>query len=98
VTCQRSRAYARVTKTLRDLGPAKLQAAEQARIRRAADALVFCADVLTNASARAALVDLSALYDHLVESGRWSPQRAGRLLDDVWACGPGADMALPTAV
>src|SRR3954452_19442033 len=97
MTRQRSRAYARGTKTLDDLGPAKLLPAEQARIRRAADTLVFCADA-TNLPARAALADLYALREHLVDSGRWSPQRAADLLDDVWSCGPGVEMALPIAV
>lgn len=98
MTGQRSRAYARVTKTLRDLGSAKLLPSEQARIRRAADTLVFCADLVASTSARAVLADLSELQDHLVASGRWSPERAGRLMDDIWACGPGVAMALPAAV
>jgi hypothetical protein len=41
MTTDRSRAYARVTKTVTDLGPAKLHHLEQRRIRDAADALVF---------------------------------------------------------
>jgi|SRR3954454_12001547 hypothetical protein len=86
---QRSLAYGRVTRTLRDLGPAKLQAAEQERIRAAADTLVFCGDVVRSPAARAALADISALHDQLVGSGRWSAARAGALLDDLWACGPG---------
>jgi hypothetical protein len=98
VNRHRSAAYARVTKTLRDLGPAKLLGDEQARIRRAADTLVFCADLVANPAARAAIADLATLQDNLVDSGRWSPERAGRLMDDVWACGPGAGIALPIAV
>ena len=41
MTTDRSCAYARVTKTVADLGPAKLHDLEQRRIRNAADALVF---------------------------------------------------------
>jgi hypothetical protein len=41
MTTDRSRAYARITKTVTDLGPAKLHHLEQRRIRDAADALVF---------------------------------------------------------
>jgi hypothetical protein len=98
VTRTRSRAYARVTKTLDDLGPSKLLPAEQARVRLAADTLLFCADVMTSRSARAALADVSDLREHLVETERWTAERAGQLLDDVWACGPGLDVELPVAV
>jgi hypothetical protein len=98
VTGQRSRAYARVTKTLREVGSAKLLAPEQARIRRAADTLIFCADLVGSASARAVLADLSQLQDQLVASGRWNRERAAGLMDDIWACGPGVSMTLPAAV
>jgi hypothetical protein len=94
---QRSRAYARVTTTLNDLGPAKLLPAEEARIRDAADTLVFCSDMVASPSARAALLDLYELQDHLVNSGRWTSERVGRLLADVWACGPEVELALPVA-
>jgi hypothetical protein len=97
MTSQRARAYGRVTRTLRDLGPAKLLPAEQARIRNAADTLVFCADLDSCPAARAELADLYTLRDHLVASGRWTPERASRLLDDVWACGPGLDVPLAAA-
>src|SRR3954466_12974578 len=94
---QRARAYGRVTQTLRDLGPAKLLPAEQARIRLAADTLVFCADLITSPVARKELSDLYELRDPLVSSGRWTPERASRLLDDLWACGPGLDVPLSAA-
>jgi hypothetical protein len=42
MTSRRATAYRRVVKTLRDFGAAKLWPAEQARIREAADALLFC--------------------------------------------------------
>jgi hypothetical protein len=93
---QRSRAYAHVMKTLADVGRAKLLPSEQARIRNAADTLLFCDDVITSRPARAALADLDALRTDLVACGRWSAVRAGRLLDDVWACAP--DVPLPVAV
>jgi hypothetical protein len=37
MTAERARAYGRVMRTLRDLGPPKLLAPEQARIRRMLD-------------------------------------------------------------
>ena len=40
MTSERTQAYGRVVKTLEDLGPAKLQPAEQDRVRDAADQLV----------------------------------------------------------
>ena len=91
MTSLRALAYARVTTTLDNLGPAKLLGAEQAQIRHAADTLLFCADIPDDTSARTALAGLEALLDHLVACGRWSPERAAGLGDDVWACGPGPD-------
>ena len=88
MTLQRARAYARVMKTLRELGPAKLLPAEQQRIRSAADALLFSPSMATDQSARAAFLDVDALCEHLVESGRWSAERAVELANDLWACGP----------
>jgi hypothetical protein len=89
VTGPRARAYGRVTRTLRELGAAKLLASEQARIRHAADALLFCAEVVQDSTARAAVSDIETLRNHLVESGRWTSERAGELSDAIWACGPG---------
>jgi hypothetical protein len=97
MTRQRARAYARVTMTLQELGAAKLLPAEQSRIRLAADTLLFCADISHSRSGRAAFADVSALCEHLVSSGRWASESAGRLVDDLWACGPGFDAALPVA-
>ena len=96
MTSQRARAYARVTKTLRELGPAKLLPSEQARIRVAADILIFSADPLA-ADARAAQLDIAALCGHLTASERWRPERAGLLLHDVWGCGPSVPSALAAA-
>jgi hypothetical protein len=93
----RARAYARVTTTVNDLGPAKLLPSELAIIRDVADTLLFCADLARDASAQAAFADLLDLHDHLIDSCRWSSRLAGRLADDVWACGPAADMLLARA-
>ena len=87
---ERTQAYGRVIKTLEDLGPAKLQQAEQQRIRDAADTLVFAADL---DEARAALEDVDVLAEHLVASDRWSDERARQLVDDLLACGPVAPVA-----
>jgi hypothetical protein len=91
MTSRRARAYARVTMTLDELGPAKLLGPEQAQIRHVADTLLFCADLPSDALARAEFAGVEALLEHLVACGRWSRQRAGSLSDDVWACGPGPD-------
>ena len=67
MTSERTQAYGRVIKTLEDLGPSKLQPVEQERIRDAADNLIFAADL---AEARAALIDVEELVEHLVATGR----------------------------
>jgi hypothetical protein len=85
MTSDRTQAYGRVVKTLEDLGPAKLQPAEQARIREAADTLIFAADL---EEARTTLEDVEALVEHLVASGRWTAERADQLAADLLACGP----------
>ena len=81
----RTQAYGRVVKTLEDLGPAKMLDTEQARIRDAADTLIFASSA---EEAQAALADVEALTDHLAASGRWSEERAQQLRGDVTACGP----------
>jgi hypothetical protein len=85
MTSERTQAYGRVVKTLEDIGPAKLLPAEQDRVRDAADTLIFAADL---DESRAALEDVDALAQHLVESGRWSEPMAERLVDDLLSCGP----------
>jgi hypothetical protein len=82
---ERTQAYGRVIKTLDELGPAKLQPAEQDRIRDAADTLIFAAGF---EEARAAMEDIDALVEHLVASGRWTSERAQELLQDLLGCGP----------
>jgi hypothetical protein len=84
----RTNAYRRVLQTLDELGPSKLQVAEQDRIRYAADNLIFCQDFSEDASARDALADIRLLFEHLVDSHRWEQVTADKLGDDVRACGP----------
>ena len=85
MTSERTQAYGRVVKTLEDLGPAKLQPAEQDRVREAADILIFASGI---EETRAAMADVETLADHLVASDRWSEDRAKQLVDDLLACGP----------
>jgi hypothetical protein len=85
MTSDRTQAYGRVVKTLEDIGPAKLQPAEQDRIREAADTLIFAADL---DEAREGMADVETLAEHLVASDRWSEERAKQLVDDLLACGP----------
>ena len=82
---ERTQAYGRVVKTLEDLGPTKLQPAEQDRVREAADTLIFASGV---DETRAAMADVDALVEHLVASERWSDERARQLVEDLLACGP----------
>ena len=96
MTSDRARAYSRVMKTLTDLGPAKLLPAEQAQIRDAADALVFCSEV-DDPAARAAFALVGELHSRLVSSGRWSARSAGELADEIHACGPALDVRLQAA-
>lgn len=90
---ERTNAYRRVMRTLDELGPSKLQAAEQDRIRYAADNLIFSADLAADGAARAALRDIDELCAALVDSGRWETVTAERLEHDLHACGPGAPLA-----
>src|SRR3954454_15614127 len=94
---RRARSYARVTMSLRNISPAKLLPHEEAQIRHAADALLFCADLQNDMSAREEIADIEALSEHLVSSGRWNDPRAARLVDELWACGPGPDALLDMA-
>jgi hypothetical protein len=87
---ERTQAYGRIVKTLEDLGPAKLQPAEQERIREAADTLIFAAGF---DEAQAAMEDVDSLVEHLVASGRWSAERGQELLQDLLGCGPVAPVA-----
>jgi hypothetical protein len=85
MTSERTQAYGRVVQTLDELGPTKLQPAEQARIRDAADTLIFAVDI---EEVRDALRDIGALADHLLKSGRWLEERMDELVTNLLACGP----------
>ena len=87
----RTQAYGRIVKTLEDLGPAKLLDTEQVRIRDAADTMIFASDA--DRDVLAAAEDVRVLADHLVDSGRWTEERAAKLVDDVSSCGPLAPVA-----
>lgn len=87
MTSERAQAYGRIVATIEELGAAKLQAAEVERIRAAADTLLFSED-LEAPGAREALADAEALTDALVESDRWTDERAQRLFDDLASTGP----------
>lgn len=84
----RTQAYRRVIQTLTELGPSKLQPAEQDRIRIAADNLIFSRDLSRDVAAHEALEDIQRLCGALVESGRWMHATADRLAADVRGCGP----------
>ena len=79
-------------KTLDDLGPSKLLADEQESVREAADALFF-SERGADESALEALDRARALVERLVDSGRWSEERAAELAGDLEACGPGSLVA-----
>jgi hypothetical protein len=88
MNAERTQAYRRVMGTLEELGPSKLQTAEQERIRHAADTLIFSAELEHDPEAQTALDDAGELCSALVESGRWGEARARRLARDVRECGP----------
>jgi hypothetical protein len=85
MTNDRTQAYGRVVQTLSELGPTKLLPSEQARIRDAADVLIFAAEL---EEASDALRDIGELAEHLLSSGRWLEQRVDLLVANLLACGP----------
>jgi hypothetical protein len=85
MNAERAAAYGRVMHTLEELGPTKLWPGEQQQVRDAADALLFTEDA---DQARTVLGGAEELAEHLVGTGRWTPERAQRLVDDLGACGP----------
>ena len=93
---ERTRAYRRVTTTLAGVGPSKLLAEEQDRLRHAADTLIFCQEPF-DAEGHEALADAERLCRALVDSGRWEEVTAMRLADDVAGCGPEAAGRLEAA-
>lgn len=94
---ERAHAYRRVIQTLDELGPSKLLADEQDRIRDAADSLIFSPDLHDDSEARGALDDVQRLCDELVQSGRWEQVTATRLADDLFQCGPPRRVELKAA-
>lgn len=93
---ERAHAYSCVIHRLADLG-AKLQPAEQERIRYTADSLVLCADLCADDAARDSLEDTELLCEVLVQSGRWERAAADGLIEDLRACGPALPLDLSQA-
>ncbi len=88
VTSRRAEAYGRVVRILNGPDGEELRPEELARIRTAADSLVFCDDVELDSDARDAADEIADLAVELVESGRWDEDTAEALVSDVLACGP----------
>jgi hypothetical protein len=88
VTSRRAEAYGRVVRILGGPDAQQLRPDEVARIREAADSLVFCEDVDLDPDARDAADEIADLAVELVESGRWDEDTAESLVSDVLACGP----------
>jgi hypothetical protein len=82
-------------KTLEDLGPAKLHDLERVRIRNAADTLLFAGH--DDPAGFDAIADVEHLTRLLIETGRWLPERAAALADDVAHCGPALVDDVPVA-
>ena len=92
MNAERADNYIRLTRYLEDIGPSKLHADEQDRVRDAADTLVFAggwSDEVADA-----LDDMNRLAGVLIDSGRWELETAERLVDMVGACGPEEAQAL----
>jgi hypothetical protein len=87
MTSERAQAYGRVMRLLEDLGPSKLLPDEQATVREAADALLFCDGPECADDARSALASVERLADHLVEAERWTRENAHELVIAVEGCG-----------
>ena len=85
---ERAQAYGRLMQAVRAEGPEALDAAEQATVREAADALLFCDDLSWDDEARDGVTRVGDLAGDLVGSGRWAPDRAEQMLRDIEACGP----------
>jgi hypothetical protein len=92
IDTSRIHAYGRIVRLLRDIGAAKLHPAELELVRETADALMF-----DDPEANAALADAHALARDLVSSGRWTSERAARLLQDLRACAAPYGSVLPNA-
>jgi hypothetical protein len=88
MTSRRAQSYGRVMQALRSAGETKLLAGEEDEIREAADALLFCDDINTGPEAKLALDGVRELTRRLAATGRWTPDAADRLLEDIAGCGP----------
>jgi hypothetical protein len=88
MTSDRAQAYGRVMDTIGDFDGTKLHADEVQVVRDAADALLFCEDLEADHAAMEALDRFHALTDLLLENGRVTSERVGKLTADVEACGP----------
>ena len=88
---ERTQAYKRVMRTLSELGPSKLLATEQQRVREAADTLIFSSGLSDEQAAVEALADADELCRDLVASGRWERVTAAQLAQDLRGCGARAD-------
>ena len=88
MTSRRAEAYGRVVRILDGPDGKELRPDEVARIREAADSLVFCEDMDLDPDARDAADVIADLAVELVESGRWDEDTAEALVSDVLACGP----------
>jgi hypothetical protein len=88
MTSRRAGSYGHVMETLRSAGETKLHAAEQDQIREAADTLLFCDEIDAGSDAKLALEGVRDLTRQLAATGRWTPEAADRLLEDVAGCGP----------
>src|SRR3954452_8361792 len=71
VTSRRAEAYGRVVRILNGPDGNDLRPEELARIREAADSLVFCDDIELDSDARDGADEIADLAVDLVESGRW---------------------------
>jgi hypothetical protein len=79
---QRAAAYGRVSAIVEVETGVTLSAEEAAKVRAAADALFFSED-----GASESVEAVRSLNKTLVETERWSEDRAQQLLDDVLQCG-----------
>jgi hypothetical protein len=88
---ERTQSYKRVMRTLTEIGPSKLLAGEQERVRDAADTLIFSSGLSDEQAASDALADVDELCRDLVASGRWERVTAAQLAQDVRGCGARAE-------
>ncbi len=88
MTPERAQAYGRIMRVVAAEGAERLEPSEQAVLREAADALFFSHDVPGDPEASQALTRADDLAEKLMAAGRWSPDHAERVLQDLEACGP----------